>query len=120
MTPLLEEKVLNPTMAKTAHANRNIAGLFFDELVDIFVNKGDLSREAAEKMMEDRMFGLRPKFANIAKLLANDCFALSLGTSLPVKRDEVMQALDDWEHTGSTIESSQCVVLNVTVCDRAQ
>ena len=111
MTPLLEEKV--ETCTSFAKTNMNIAGQFFTELVDIFVNKGDLRRENAERLMQDSIADLRPEFANIAQHVATNYFAMLLSSAnvdpgTESQQRAVMQALRDWEHTGNTNESSQC------------
>ena len=111
MTPLLEENVEDRLYF--AQTNVSIASRFFAELVDILVNNSDLSRENAERLMQDGTASLRPEFANVAKHVAFNYFAVllssaSVGTDIEAQRRAVMQALHAWEHTCSTNESSQC------------
>ena len=111
MTPLLEENVED--RLSFAQTNVSIASRFFAELVDILVNNSDLSRENAERLMQDGTAALRPEFANVAKHVAFNYFAVllssaSVGTDIEAQRRAVMQALHAWEHTCSTNESSQC------------
>ena len=111
MTPLLQENVEDRLFF--AQTNVSIASQFFAELVDILVNNSDLSRENAERLMQDGTAALRPEFANVAKHVAFNYFAVllssaSVGTDIEAQRRAVMQALHAWEHTCSTNESSQC------------
>ena len=111
MTPLIEENAEN--RVSFVQTNMNIASRFFAELVDIFVNKSDLSRENAESLMQDGIAALRPEFANVAKHVAINYFAVLLssanvGADIEAQRRAVMQALQAWEHMCSINESGQC------------
>ena len=99
-----------PSANESNQTDHNTPGRFFNELVDIFVNKGKFNREVTERFMAQQIAVLRPDFANVAKHVA-----IFFATSSPESEGasavqfEVMQALQDWEHEDS-IEPSQYLV----------
>ena len=102
--------------------DQNIAGRLFNELVEILVQKGDLDREQTETWMAQRLLDQRlpQEFASVARQLAFECFAVSLSSesvgSHERKREQVMQALQDWENTESTCSSKSFVRISCTYC----
>ena len=65
--------IRNQFNTRVTQADCNISGRFFEELVDIFVDKGKLNREVVERFMTQRLASLRPQFANVAKTFAISC-----------------------------------------------
>ena len=91
-----------PSANESNQTDHNTPGRFFNELVDIFVNKGKFNRQVTERFMAQQIAVLRPEFANVAKHVAI-CFATSSPESegASVVQFEVMQALQDCEHEDS-------------------
>ena len=81
------------------HTDQNIAGRYFNELVDILVHKGNLNREYTESSMAQRVVVLRQDFSNLAKHFAFDYFSTSVSSQgeSAAQLAVVMQALQDWE-----------------------
>ena len=118
MTPLLESK--NFAFANEFHQRglytQNNPDRYFTELVEIFINKGNLDREELERCMSQQFACLRDNFANVAKTFAQNYYsALSSDTEgARAQFDVLMKALRHWEREEST-ESSQCLMLNLLV-----
>ena len=117
MLPLLDSGNVDQmtTVEEFSRTDQSIAGRYHTELVDIFVNKGNVNRNYTERLMAQKIDFIirncRKEFANVAKHFACDYFSIPISSSSESKAEsvqfaEVMQALQDWEHAEST-EASQ-------------